>query len=1008
MENTTKKYWKGLEELNQDSEFLKNAQNEFDRDIPVEDLLDESNGSFKHNRRDFLKFLGFGVGAATLAACQKTPVKYAMPYINKPNEVIPGQANWYASAFFDGMDYNSVLVKTREGRPIKIEGNKQSPITKGAVGARAQASVLSLYDNNRLKAPKVNGKEVNWVDVDTQLAAALSSAGTVYLVTNSNISPSTNNLISDFAKKYKAKVVYFDAISSHGILSANEKCFEKRVIPAYNFEKAKVIVSFNADFLGTWLSSTEYIRQYSDGRRLLEKKEMSRHYQFETTMSLTGCNADKRIPMKPSQEGGAVLALYNAIASKVGGATLSGPEMKLAGNMIEVAANDLVEAKGASLVVSGSNDVNVQILVNAINSMLDNYGKTIDLDNYSKVRSGNDADFENFVNNAGSAGAIIFYGVNPVYSYYGGKKLADAIKGVATRVSFSMCEDETSKACNFQLPDNHYLESWNDTEPKKNTFCLTQPTINTIFKTRQAQVTLMRLLEEKGEFYNYIQSFWKENIYKKAKEGSFESFWNQSLHDGFFSSSVEAKSYKVEKGAVSAAASGVSEIKGGGNELVLYAKVGIADGSMAANPWLQELPDPVSKICWDNYVCISKAQADKLGVKDEDVVIVKANGASVKLPVFILPGQTNETIAIAYGYGRTQGAKMFESKDSRIGENVFPMSTFVNGSFTNFAANVTIEKTTEKYELAATQTHHTIMGRTEDIIQEYTLSHFAEGKIHKHEHSDLSLWNTFPKEGHYWGMVIDLSACTGCGACVVSCQAENNISVVGKAEIKMRREMHWIRIDRYFSADVTNSTDAQHFGVKTEETIAENPEVTFQPMMCQHCDNAPCETVCPVMAIAHSSEGLNQQVYNRCVGTRYCANNCPYKVRRFNWFDYTNPEVFIYNPVDDLGKMVLNPDVTVRARGTMEKCSMCVQRLQAGKLKAKIEGKPLVDGEIQTACAQSCPANAIIFGDLNDKNSQISKYYKADRTFKVIEEVKTRPHVGYMAKIRNKAENKKA
>lgn len=994
MENTNdKKYWRGLEELYQEPEFVENAHKEFERDIPVDELLEQAaSTALTSNRREFLKYLGFSIGAATLAACTSTPVKYALPYVVKPNEITPGVANYYSSTFWDGLEYVAIRVKTREGRPIKIEGNPESPISLGGTSARSQASVLSLYDNNRLKGPQKDGKPIQWEEADNAIKTALANGG-VYLITASTISPSTKNLFNRFAEKFKAKIITYDPISYSGMLEANLKCFGKKEIPSYHFDKCEVVVGFNADFLGTWLSPTGNIRKYTDAKRILDKKDMLLHIQFETNMTLTGANADKRIPMKPSQEGAALLALYNTIATKLGKPTLNGDGVKLAGNYIEIAASKLVEAKGKSIVVAGSNDPNVQILANGINAMLGNYGSTIDLDNSTNYFQGIDSEFESFVADleAGKVKTVIFANSNPIYNYYASSKLEVLLKNVETKISFAQSKDETANLCNYLLPDSHYLESWSDAQPTKSIAGLQQPTINKLFDTRQYQDSLLVWLEDKRSFYQFVKDFWKENFWSKEK-GSFEDFWIQSLQSGYAEiKKIESKSYEVKGDILQSASTAINEIKSTGTEVQLYVKIGIGDGSAANNPWLQELPDPITKVCWDNYVTIGKAFADKLGLKTDDVVNIVAGSTKIKLPVWVQPGQTNETIGIALGYGRKSAGKA----GNNVGANAYSLVNLVNGNRL-FYNTVSIEKTGETYELAATQTHHTIMGRSEDILREYSHTEFT--KLQKEKSVEwVTLYKNYEKTGHYWAMAIDLNACVGCGSCVVACQAENNVAVVGKKEILMRREMHWIRIDRYYSAT----------GEGMNEQPEENPTVTFQPMMCQHCDNAPCENVCPVLAIAHSSEGLNQQVYNRCVGTRYCANNCPYKVRRFNWFDYTNHENFIYNPVDDLGRMVLNPDVVVRARGVMEKCSFCVQRLQAAKLSAKAAGTPLPDGSATTACQTACPANAIIFGDLNDPNSKIAKYYYNERSYRVIEAVKTYPHISYMGKVRHKIDNQK-
>jgi molybdopterin-containing oxidoreductase family iron-sulfur binding subunit len=673
-----KKYWRGLEELYQEPEFVESAQKEFDRDIPVDELLEQAASSaLTSNRREFLKYLGFSIGAATLAACTSTPVKYALPYVVKPNEIIPGVANYYSSTFWDGLEYVAIRVKTREGRPIKIEGNPDSPVSMGGTSARSQASVLSLYDNFRLKGPQKDGKPAQWDDVDNAIKAALANGG-VYLVTSSIISPSTQNLINQFAEKYKAKVVTYDPISYSGILEANQKCFGKKEIPQYYFDKCEVVVGFNADFLGTWLSPTGNIRRYADAKRLLDKKDMLMHIQFETNMTLTGANADKRIPMKPSQEGAAILALYNAIASQLGKPTLNGDGVKLAGNYIDIAASKLVAAKGKSIVVSGSNNPSIQILVNGINAMLGNYGSTIDLDNSTNYFQGIDSEFENFIADleAGKVKTVLFANVNPVYNYFNATKLEGLLKNVETRVSFSQVKDETASLCNYILPDSHYLESWSDARPTKNVLGLQQPTINKLFDTRQFQDSLLKWLDDKRTFYQYIKDFWKENFYSKEK-GNFEDFWIESLQSGYAAlKTLESKAYEVKTEVLQSAAAAINQIKSTGTEVQLYVKVGIGDGSAANNPWLQELPDPITKVCWDNYVTIGKPFADKLGLKTNDVVNVVAGNVKIKLPVWVQPGQTNETIGIALGYGRKSAGKA----GTNVGANAYALVSWFNGN----------------------------------------------------------------------------------------------------------------------------------------------------------------------------------------------------------------------------------------------------------------------------------------------------------------------------------------
>jgi molybdopterin-containing oxidoreductase family iron-sulfur binding subunit len=517
-----------------------------------------------------------------------------------------------------------------------------------------------------------------------------------------------------------------------------------------------------------------------------------------------------------------------------------------------------------------------------------------------------------------------------------------------------------------------------------------------VFTTRQAQSSLLAWAGNTTDYYTYLKQNWIGSVVAS------ESDFNQALHDGFIrKATAEAKSYSnaaALAGVVNPAYTSYNNAKGK-TELKLYQKVAIGDGTHANNPWLQEMPDPISKVCWDNYLAIGKVTADKYKLKDGDVANVKVGNVTIeKLPVLVQPGQANDTVSLAVGYGHSKG------KVAASGKNVYSFANYSNGSFVYMSADVTIEKASGDYELAQTQTHHTIEGR--NLIREANLAEYIKDpKAGNHFHTHIvSLWEEHDYKGHKWGMAIDMNACTGCGACVVSCNAENNVPVVGRKEIIRGREMHWIRIDRYYSfkdskGEVT--TKEKELAKKGDDVNYENVRVTYQPMMCQHCGHAPCETVCPVLATVHSSEGLNQMAYNRCVGTRYCANNCPYKVRRFNWFKYRANDDFDFNMNNDLGRMVINPDVTVRSRGVMEKCSFCVQRIQAGKLKAKIENRIIKDGDIKTACQQSCPADALVFGDMNDKNSEISKLFKNERSYVLLEEYNVQPSVAYLTKVRN-------
>ncbi len=1002
---SNKKYWKGLEELHNTKDFVENNKHEFAEPLPIEEVLNEAGLSTVTPRRDFLKALGFGLGAVTLAACQQVPVHKSIPYLVKPEEIVPGIPNYYSSTF----NGHSVLVKTREGRPIKVEGNPNCILSKGSLDAKGQASVLDLYDVSKLKSPMLNGSSSAWNQVDqfvkNELIKTQASGKKIRIVSSTVNSPSTKAVIADFVAKYSnTKHIQVDAVSYTGIIKANENSFGKAVLPRYRFDKADVIVSFGADFLGTWISHLEFNRDYASNRdnASLKNKKMSRHIQFEAGMSLTGSNADTRIPLKPSEEGIALINLYNAL-----GGTLSGAK-KLTNNpnadkAVALVAKELSAAKGRALVVCGSNDVSTQILVNAINSLLGSYGTTIDLDNPSYQYAGNDSEYVEFISEMkrGEVGAVFFLNTNPAYDYLNAKEFSDALGKVALRVSFADREDETASLCQVIAPNHHYLESWGDANPIEGYYTITQPTINPVNNTRYAEEGF--LIWSDGvikDYYSYVQNNWSKNIFPKAGGTT----WKQLLQTGsVYAGQKKVGSYTFTHDLNAVAQTIVSRsnalAKENGNkvELHLYENTAIGDGKTANNPWLQELPDPVTKVTWDNFVAIGPKYAEKLGIKEFDLVEVKSGRYQVILPALLQPGQAGGTISIALGYGRTKAGKA----GSEVGQNAFPFLDFVNGTFQGTSA-VTIKKAGGKYELAQTQTHYSIEGR--NIIRETTLKDYLKnpsaGTGHRFENK-VDLWKEYDRPGHSWVMAIDLNACTGCGACVVACNAENNIPVVGRDEVRRRREMHWLRIDRYYSfqeeggKSVTEENEIKHLD------NMDNVSVVYQPMLCQHCNHAPCETVCPVLATVHSSEGLNQMAYNRCVGTRYCANNCPYKVRRFNWFNYWNDSRFDNYLNNEFTQLVLNPDVTTRSRGVMEKCSMCIQRIQAGKLQAKLEKRPLKDGDIKMACQQTCPTNAIIFGDGNDPESEVYKALKSERTYYVLEEINTKPGIGYQTKVRN-------
>lgn len=988
-----KNYWRDLEELklNENSKQT-HAEGEGNNDLSLIKILEEETLS---SRRNFLKLFGFSVvSTSVLSSCEK-PVTKAIPYLIKPETIIPGKADYYASTFYDGEQYASILVKVRDGRPIKIDGNDLSSLSAGSSSAIAQASLLELYDDNRIKNPSIKGQEVNWEQLDVELVNRLKEirviGGTLALVSSSIISPSSLALIDEFKQEFPGfKHVMYDSMSVSGMLDANEAVFGQRIIPNYKFENADLIVSFGADFLGNWLLPSSFIQGYSTRKRLDDgEKTQSYHIQIETSLSLTGSNADLRIPIKPSQEQALIAALYNELRLLLGMKslrTLSIPESI----DIKHVANELYANKSKSLVVCGSNDKTIQILVNAINDLLGNYGNTIDLNQAIYTKKGDDKEFNALVKemNNKDIDGVLFYNCNPVYDYSNKDELLQGLDKVSLKLAFSNSWDETSKAVDYVCPDSHYLESWSDANPQEGFYSLGQPVIRTLFNTRQVQDSLLKWLGKEMIYLDYLKEYWKKNFHVRSDIELFGDFWNDTLQKGVFILKTDKKrdytsDFKLVEELLNTVKSAPAS---DALEYHLYENNTIGSGKHANNPWLQETPDAISKITWDNYAAISPKYAHDNNLNTGDVILLNDHLA---VPVYLQPGQTYGTLSIAVGYGR----KVTGIAGVDVGVNVYPLSNFKNGN-TRYEGVATFVKTEDTFEFAMTQTHNSMEGRAiirEATLEEYLKDPAAGNEMHEEiEHHLDSLYEKHKYEGHHWGMTVDLNSCIGCNACVVSCTAENNVPVVGKNEVRRVHEMHWIRIDRYYSGD------------------SENPEVSRQPVMCQHCDNAPCENVCPVAATTHSSEGINQMAYNRCIGTRYCNNNCPYKVRRFNWFDYNQADALPGNTMDpagmslDLPRMVLNPDVTVRAKGVMEKCSFCIQRVQEKKLKAKAEGRALMDGEIKTACQQACPTKAITFGDMSDKNSRVTHLLKDKRSYHLLEELHTLPSVGYLTRIRNK------
>ncbi len=1021
---SNKKYWKSVEELNENSSIVETLQqNEFVEPIPTDDFLGdkETLEASSTTRRDFLKYVGFTTAAASLAACEG-PVIKSIPYVVAPDEIVPGVANYYASTIADGYDFANVLVKTREGRPIKIERNDLAK-HGGSVNARVHASVLSMYDKERLQSPKVNGADASWDELHTEVAKKMNEmAGQdIVLLTQTFASPSTSKLIADFKTKYpNVRHVIYDAVSSSHAADAFQTKYGTRGLADYDFSKAEVIVSVGADFIGDWQGGG-YEAGYAKGR-IPKDGKMSKHFQFEANMTLSGANADVRVPVTPSDQ-------EKVLAALTGGST-SGLADHVA-EAVNKAKDQLRKAGNKGVIITGIQNVPAQTA--ALNYNEGVGSEVMDTDRPRLTAMGNNAEVANVMNGVvnGSVKGMITVGVNPVYSFPH-KGFAEAYNNLAFSLAFAMKEDETAAKAKLIAATPHYLESWGDVQLKKGTYSLMQPTIRPLFDTQQFQDCLVQWTDNGDSYYNYIKDTWANTIL--ADGGS----WSQALHDGVYESDVEittdADTIDTTETLETSTSSGALNSVQEGMELTLYAKTGLGDGQQANNPWLQELPDPITRTTWDNYVTVSAADAKTLGLENWNVANGGLNGSLVnvkmgdvtieKVPVLIQPGQAQNSVGLALGYGR----KAAVQTEMQTGVNAYPLYL----DFSTSQKGVRLEKVSGEHEFACVQLHNTMMGR--DIIRETTLEIFNTNKKDKHggyvwnpvpqvskDHKeipvsspDADLWEAFDRSvGHHFNLSIDLNACTGCGACVIACHAENNVPVVGKTEMRRSRDMHWLRIDRYYSSEDSFAGDSEKkdniSGLGSSlsefnemETASANPQVAFQPVMCQHCNQAPCETVCPVAATSHGRQGQNHMAYNRCVGTRYCANNCPYKVRRFNWFLYAENDEFNYNMNNDLGRMVLNPDVVVRSRGVMEKCSMCIQMTQKTILDAKRDGRPVKKDEFKTACSAACETGAIKFGDINNSEDEITELkHDKKRMYHLLEAVGTEPNVFYQVKVRN-------
>ncbi len=982
--------WRTLSDVTSSKEDLAAERSqEFSHQLPAEE------DAQRFNRRRFLQMMGASGALIGAAGCQRRPVDHLVPYVHKPEGLTYGTPMWYSSSAANGV---GVLIKTREGKPIKFEGNPDHPVTQGGLDAHSQASLLDLYHPERLKTPMTGGaelKETSWREADTQILQALKNAkpGGVRLLTGGSISPTLNSVIQDFMTTYRAKHHGLNTSSDAAILAATDRLSGQRVRPTYRFERADVIVSVDADFLGTWGSTVENTKSFSKRRKIHQgDTNVNRLFVFESWMTNTGIAADHRFAISPTQQ----LSVLKALIAGVQGSTAADP-------MVAEAVRALRAARGKSIVVAGGHGpdaIEVQVAALLLNSLLGNLGSTVDFDTPSITGFENTADVADLVAdmNAGKVDVLIIHGVNPMYSapYL---KFEAAFSKVPTVVTVTSDLNETAINSKFILAESHFAECWGDSEIRSGVISIQQPVIEPIFQTRSFGECIATWTTPTAVAIDYrevVQNYWRRSV--ASGVAGFDNWWMDQLKVGATKRAASKKSPAFRWAAANEILNSTKARAKEDLEIVLYTSPNMGDGAQANNAYMQELPDPITKVSWTNFVAVSPATGEKLGLERKtfqnmseshaSVLSVKVNGATVELPAFVQPGIADNVVAIALGYGRTSAGTL----GTKVGANASILASFEKGRLQLSGQRAEVKKTGGKALLASTQKHFDLEGRDYDILQTTTLASFLKNpkaaKEGGHAVKLMSMYSDkeFVYPEHKWGMAIDLNSCTGCQACVVACYTENNVSVVGAEEIAMGRHMAWLRLDLYYSGDPSKP-----------ETV----EANYEPMLCQHCDNAPCETVCPVLATVHSTDGLNAMAYNRCVGTRYCSNNCPYKVRRFNFFQYSDQLARKLDITDPM-PMMANPEVTIRTRGIMEKCTFCVQRLQRAKDDFKDRGLRVADGAVKTACQQSCAADAIAFGDLNDPKSEVSQLAAKAQAFKVLDVLNTRPNVSYLPRIRNK------
>lgn len=999
-----KTYWRSLNEIAQTTEYKQFLHREF-----PENASELNDGQ---SRRHFLKIMGASIALAGLAACRK-PVQKILPYTKRPVEIVPGNPIYYATALpFQG-SLVGLLAQSSEGRPTKLEGNPEHPASLGGTSTHHQAAILSLYDPDRARKITHNGVEKSTSDFVGFVNAELTADKKVVFVSEASSSQTLSSLKAGLTKKFKnATWFVYEPFNKSHIELGNEIAFGKRLRTINHFDKASLIVSVDDDFLADPVNGVQNTKNFTKGKKLLSSKDkLNRLYVVESGFSLTGSNADTRVQVKSADHAGFVFALAAKLSSSLKGLeTFAGYSNSFSNSKdVQLISEDILSNKGTALVTGGialSKEANAAIaLINA--ALANNTVSYVVADSTGEsVES-----FKTLIDDVKKSGAdaLVFVGTNPAYTAPADIDVEGAIKAAKTSIHLTDYVDETSKLCAWNVNKSHFLEAWGDGKSFEGHESVIQPLIQPLFGSL-SEIEFVNIFVS-GTFvsgHDLVKETWKPKT-------PTVSAWEKTLHDGVL---VDSKTYTAEKVApassvsskLSASLSAAKSNSGDAIELVIKSDAKLFDGRFANNGWLQELPDPITKITWDNVALVSQNTAKRLGLPIVDantyehyqsnvpMITIKSSNGSIELPVWILPGQTDNSISVTTGYGRKGVGRVASSYEFSDFEVVgFDVKAIRTSASAYHVSSVEVAESGRKYKIACVQDHHSMEGRA--IVRFANLDEYQakptfapdmvktpgvkSGKLFA---DPLFTEQTFPEYEPQWGMAIDLTSCTGCGVCTIACQAENNIPVIGKREVSRGREMHWIRVDRYFTGEESN------------------PGVVYQPLPCMHCELAPCEQVCPVAATTHSDDGLNQMTYNRCIGTRYCANNCPYKVRRFNFFNYTK-EYLTTGDDPEIVQMAMNPDVTIRFRGVMEKCTYCVQRINRAKINTKNTTgnsvKP-ADGAVITACQQACPADAIYFGDINDANSKVAKMKANERNYRLLDELNTRPRTSYLAKITNK------